>query len=512
MVVPNKKETGKASKKRDKMRRVGPGRSWRPTRTKIVATLGPASWKPSKIKQLIRAGVDVFRLNFSHGTHEEHGRCIRDIRRLARLEGIPIAVLADLQGPKIRVGPLEKSEPIYLKRKDELQIECRKGLIGKPGKISCTYLDLYKDVAKGDKLLLDDGALEVRVEGVKGKVIRTKVLYGGFLKEFKGINLPGTRLKAPCLTEKDLFDLDFALAQGVDYVALSFVRRPSDVLELRKRITDFGSDAQIISKIERPEAVKAFEKILAVSDAIMIARGDMGVELGAEAVPSIQKEIIRHCGEQAKPVITATQMLESMIVAPRPTRAEASDIANAILDGTSALMLSAETATGRNPVLAVKTMDRIARVTAQDYFTSPLGSGRRVTDLKRFRRGGGKTLSIEEGTVSAAAKAALEVEAKAILAFTETGKTARFISRERLPMRVLALTASERTFNRMALCWGVVPLRVPKARSLDQMYESGLQAARSRKHLKKGDRAVLIAGTIQISGATNTLTIREIGG
>ncbi len=500
----------KEPKKKGKKKRSGVGRSWRPTRTKIVATLGPASWKPSRIREMIKAGVDVFRLNFSHGTHEEHGRCIREIRRLAKTAQIPIAILADLQGPKIRVGPLVKSEPFYLKRKDELIIECKKGVVGKPGHISCTYMDLYKDVRKGDKLLLDDGSIEVRVESIEGRVIHTKVLYGGLLKEFKGINLPGTAIHAPCLTAKDLFDLDFALAQGVDYIALSFVRKPQDVLELRKKIEDFGSDALIISKIERPEAVKAFEKILAVSDAIMIARGDMGVELGAEAVPSIQKEIIKLCVEQAKPVITATQMLESMIVSPRPTRAEASDIANAILDGTSALMLSAESATGRNPILAVKTMDRIARVTSRDYFTGGVDFGRRWTDFKRFRRGGGRRLSIEEGTVSAAAKAALEVEARALLVFTETGKTARLISRERVPMRILALTTSTRSFNRMALCWGVVPLLVPRARTLDQMYKSGLDAALANRHLKKGDRAVLIAGTVQISGATNTMTIREI--
>ncbi|MEZ5989558.1 MAG: pyruvate kinase [Planctomycetota bacterium] len=492
-------------------RTAAPQRRRLPTRTKIVATLGPSSRRAGKIRELIRAGVDVFRFNFSHGTHEEHGQAIREVRRMARLEGVPVAILADLQGPKIRIGPLRGAEPIWLDRGDKLDLVCEEGFVGHPGEVGCTYPDLCTDVSRGDRLLLDDGSIELRVEKVEQKRIRTKVRFGGILRQHKGVNLPGTSIHAPSLTEKDLFDLGFALTNEVDFVALSFVRGPEDVRQLADRIRDFGSDARIVAKIERPEAVKRFDEVLEVSDAIMIARGDMGVELGPEAVPAVQKEIIRKCIQAGKPVITATQMLESMTQNPRPTRAEVSDVANAILDGTSALMLSAETASGRHPVRAVRVMDRIARTTESEMFPSSRLPGRRISDLRRFRRHGAEALSIEEATVSAAAKAALEVDAEAVVVFTETGKTPGLMARERIPTRILALTSSYRAFSRMALSWGVVPVLTRKARSVEQMFRIGEERVLDLKHLRPGDRVVFIAGTMQVSGATNTVTIRRIG-
>ncbi|MAE77303.1 MAG: pyruvate kinase [Planctomycetes bacterium] len=480
-----------------------------PTRTKIVATVGPSVHGLTKLRSLVRAGVDVLRVNFSHGTHADHAAAIRDGRRAAKLEERPLALLADLQGPKIRVGDLEGDEPILLKRGERFVIVADESVVGHAGRVGCSYADLARDVHDGDRILLDDGSLELEVRATEGKEVVTRVRYGGLLWPHKGINLPGTAVTAPSLGKKDLADLAFAVEAGVDYVALSFVRNADEVERLRRRIAKLGSDALVIAKIERAEAVERIESIVEAADGIMVARGDMGVELGAESVPGIQKRLIRVCIAKAKPVITATQMLETMRASPRPTRAEASDVANAIYDGTSALMLSAETATGKYPVLAVRTMDRIARRTESEIFAR--GSrhpSQRVGDTARRQES--DVLPIADVAVAAAAKAARDGEARIVCVFTETGRTARLLARERLGARLIAFTPTPRTYQRLALHWGIVPLLTRKARTIAQMYEDADELLVDTEHAQAGDRAVFLAGTVQVAGATNTVTIREL--
>ncbi|MFQ5504970.1 MAG: pyruvate kinase [Planctomycetota bacterium] len=480
-------------------------RRWQ-TRTKIVATIGPASSKASRIRDLIRAGVDVFRLNFSHGTHTEHAKVIRRVRRAARAESRAVGILADLQGPKIRVGELAGGEPVLLKRSERLTIVADEEFVGGPGRIGCSYLDLPKDVRKGERVLLDDGNIELRVEKIEGNEVLARVRHGGLLRQHKGINLPGSRINAPSLSEKDLFDLEFALTNGVDFVALSFVRRAEEVKKLQRLIARFGADAEVIAKIERPEAVKAIHAITAVADGIMIARGDMGVEIGADEVPLIQKDIIGLCIEGAKPVITATQMLESMVDHPRPTRAEASDVANAVFDRTSALMLSAESAAGKHPILAVRTMDRIVRRVESDLY-------KHATVARRIdRHGKGVALPISEATVHAAARAALESGARALVVFSESGRTARLVASQHLPTPLFALTPSARTYARLSLLWGILPVLTPRARNFDRMLRVASEQLLAMRYVRRGDRVVFIAGSVQVSGATNTVQICEIGG
>ena len=327
-------------------------------KTKIIATLGPSSSKKEEIGKLIDAGVDIFRLNFSHGANEEKSVIIDTIRQLSDRKGKAIAILADLQGPKIRTGRMANGA-LPLRKGDTLSITTEE-VLGRPGLISTIYKDLPNDVRPGSRILMDDGLIELKVHSVHGGVVECVVVEGGILKDLKGINLPGVHVSSPSLTEKDRKDLEFCLEKRVDYIALSFVRKCEDVEELKKIIAGHGQAIPVIAKIEKPEALRNFKSILAVADAIMVARGDLGVEIKAEKVPLIQKEIIHACNEAGKPVITATQMLESMILHPRPTRAETSDVANAILDGTDAVMLSGEIASGGNPVEAVRTMVRIA--------------------------------------------------------------------------------------------------------------------------------------------------------
>lgn len=478
-------------------------------RTKIVATLGPGTRELETICKLIRAGVNVFRVNFSHGVPSEHSAVIRRVRKAARMESAPIAILADLQGPKMRIGAIEDDGPLQLKRGAPFVIVADKSLIGVDGRVGCTYSGLPNDVDVGDRILLDDGGLELTVTDVAGREVHTKVRYGGLLRPGKGINLPGTKVSAPSLGPKDLFDLDFALTHEVDYIALSFVRSVEDVRDLRKRITAFGADVEIIAKIERPEAVEDLENIIDASDGVMVARGDMGVELGPEAVPVIQKRIIRECIQRAKPVITATQMLESMVDHPRPTRAEASDVANAIYDGSSAVMLSAETAVGRYPVITVKTMERIARHTEQELYGSNSSRQRRRSDFNRRQRHD-DTVPISDAAVSSAAMAAVASGAKLVACFTETGKTAKLLARERLAPRLIAFTPHARTYHRLSLHWGIYPMLTKRARTPEQMYRYAEEQLLSLRLAKVGDRIVYLAGTLQVAGATNSLTIREI--
>jgi pyruvate kinase len=479
-----------------------------PTRTKIVATLGPASWDSETIAALAGAGADAFRINFSHGTGEEHRALIRRVHAVAAELGQPLTILADLQGPRIRLGAFADGEPILLRTEDELTLVTDVEHPGVPGRVGVSYARLAEEVRPGEHVLLDDGNIELEVIDVAPGEVRTRVLVGGVLRQHKGVNLPGTEVSAPSLGKKDLADLALALEEGVDFVALSFVRSADEIERLRARIAESGrgAEVEVIAKIERREGVERIDEIIEAADGIMVARGDMGVELGADAVPGIQKRIIRLCIEAAKPVITATQMLESMISTPRPTRAEASDVANAIHDGTSALMLSAETAAGRYPVEVVAMMDRIARRTEDELFGDGSHPARRMLEERR----GARSPSIAAATVAAAARAAMDVGATVLATFSETGRTARLLARERLPMRLITFTRHESVRRRLTLHWGVTPL------ALDAGELTGLHAAAERELLRlglgePGDRVVFIAGTMHVSGATNTMLIRELG-
>jgi pyruvate kinase len=474
-------------------------------RTKIVATLGPASNSDSVVSQLIQAGVDVFRINCAHADHDTIAAIVARVRRVARKQDRAVGILADLQGPKIRVGRLRNAEPIYLKRGSKLMIDVTPGVVGEmlgqgAVRIGTGYRGLADDVRTGERILLDDGNLEVRVIKVEGPTIQTRVVYGGMLHQFKGINLPGSKVSAACLSSKDLADLRCVLKQGVDFVALSFVRTAQDVIDLRKHIAKAGSDVQIIAKIERPEAVRNAEKILAVADALMVARGDMGVELGPEAVPPVQKRLIELANNARKPVITATQMLESMILNPRPTRAEASDVANAIYDGTSAVMLSAETASGKHPVRSVRIMEKIIRTAERDVYSA-------MND--RRRRNQTPNSDVTSATVRAAAYAAFEAKAKLIAVYTETGTTAQMLAGERPPTHVVAFTPSTRTMQRLALTWGIVPQKIPPGRTSHELTLDGDRIMRQQGLVKSGDRIVQIAGTVRQTGLTNTMSIRQ---
>ena len=415
-------------------------------RTKIVATLGPASESEEVVSALIEAGVNVFRLNFSHGTHEQHQARVALVRRLARQRQVPIAILQDLQGPKIRTGTLQGGQPVRLQDGAPFVITARP-VAGSAEIVSTTYPALPEDVKPGDRLLLDDGLMEVRVVAVEGTDVTTAVVHGGILKEHKGINLPGVKISAPALTDKDRNDLELGLKLGVDYVALSFVRQPQDLTELQELIRARSLRTPIIAKLEKPEALRHLEAILEVADGVMVARGDLGVELSPQEVPTAQKTIIEAANRHFRLVITATQMLESMMTNPRPTRAEASDVANAIFDGTDAVMLSGETAAGKYPVEAVQTMVTIA--------------SEAEANLDRWGRaipGEYHTTDEALAVAHAATELAEDLDAKAIVALTRTGRTAMFLSERRPKVRILALTPSEVTFRALALAWGIQPI------------------------------------------------------
>ncbi|MDA0374255.1 MAG: pyruvate kinase [Planctomycetota bacterium] len=481
----------------------------RPKRTKIVATLGPASRSPRSIEDLIRAGVDVFRINAAHATHDVMREDIRRIRKVAARLKAGVGILVDLQGPKIRVGSFRHAEPIFLVRGQRLLIDCTPGVIGEAAqdgevtRIGTRYEGLAGDVRPGERILLDDGMIELKVLEVDGTEILTRVVHGGLLKQHKGINLPGSAVSMSALSDKDRGDLEVAVEEGADYVALSFVRKPDEVVELKGLIAKRGSDIRVIAKIERPEAVARLDAILAVSDALMIARGDMGVELGPEVVPAIQKRIIRASIEARKPVITATQMLESMITNPRPTRAEASDVANAIYDGTSAVMLSAETASGKYPIRAVRIMSRIIRRSEVDMYAE--------WEFSRRRRRGAKGVPVTQATVRAAAYAALLTDAKLIAVYTESGSTAQLLAGERTVTHAYAFTPSERTVQRLALVWGVTAVKLTRTQSVRSMVNEGERRLVQRGIVADGDVYVVIVGTSRRPGMANIMKFRMVG-
>jgi len=479
-----------------------------PNRTKIVATVGPASSSESKLQELAVAGVDVFRINAAHTKPGGIAHLIRRIRRVDRKLKRGIGVLVDLQGPKIRVGPFEDAKPIWLKAGQRLVISTESGVIGREpesdgvARIGTSYENLAKDVQPRERMLLDDGYIELKVDKVVGKEIHTKVVHGGLLKQHKGINLPGSKVSSNTLTKKDLQDLASAVENDADFIALSFARTADDMRRLRRLVAKRGSDTRLIAKIERPEAITNLSEIIEEADALMIARGDMGVEMGPEVVPVLQKRIIREAVAARRPVITATQMLESMVTNPRPTRAEASDVANAIYDGTSAVMLSAETASGKYPVRSVRIMDKIIKQAEADMFAA--------WDLVRRRRGGERA-SVTIATVRAAVAAAIDAGGEVIAVFSESGATAEIVAAERSPTRVVAFTPFQRTVQRLSLVWGVSAVKVSRARTAHEMTLEGERVLLERGIAKVGDRVVVVVGSSRRKGLTNVMNIRTLG-
>ena len=471
-------------------------------RNKIVATVGPASCSKEMLLALMEAGADVFRLNFSHGQHDALTETVALIRQISRNRRRAVAILGDLQGPKIRTGMM-RGDVMTLTSGESVVITTA-DVLGEDGVIPTTYKALPQDVSDGDRILLDDGLLELQVEKISGEQVHCRVLVGGQLKNRKGMNLPGVAVSAPALTEKDLADLDFCIEQELDYLALSFVRTAAEVIELKKLLAQRGASIQVIAKIEKPEAVEAFAEILAAADGIMVARGDLGVEINSEKVPLIQKRIIRQCNLAGKPVITATQMLESMVNNPRPTRAETSDVANAILDGTDAVMLSAETASGDYPCEAVEMMVRVAVDVERDpqlkeQFFHPL--------LETCG-----TRSLTEAIGQAACRVAENVGAAAILAFTQTGSTAALVAKYRPPMPVYAVTPTLAVRRRMALYAGVRSIRVDIEGDTEAQIRSVDAAVIDAGVLNKGDIVVITMGSpLSDPGTTNLLKVHQLG-
>ena len=464
-------------------------------RTKIVATLGPASNTARKIAALVQAGMDVARINASHGTPEQRAELIRLVRQVAADAGKPVALLLDLQGPRIRVGDLP--QPIQLVTGQTVLFAPED--VAAAGQIPTTY-DLSRDVKVGSRVLLDDGVLAVDVTAVKAPVVEARVVYGGELKSHKGMNLPGVQVSAPTLTEKDRVDAAFGAEHDVDFVAMSFVRRAEDIGELRGLLP---ADIRIIAKIEKDTALQDIDRIAEAADGIMVARGDLGVELPFEEVPLVQKQLIRLSQQYRRPVITATQMLESMIHSPRPTRAEASDVANAILDGTDAVMLSAETAAGEYPKEAVEAMSRIIREIEKSMPTTVRRDERvRETDVPA---------RTEHAVAAAAVAAARMLHAPLIVCFTKSGFTVRVVSAARPPVPVLAATDREKTYRQLALQWGVMPMYADEPPRYDAMLDAARERILVHGYAKPGDRVVVIAGVpFDQPGSTNMAKVEEV--
>ena len=468
-------------------------------RAKIICTIGPACNTEVVMRDLLRLGMDIARLNFSHGTHEDHAHNIHRLRRAADREGRTVCILQDLQGPKIRTGQLEKHEPVLLKTGSVFTITPQ-NVPGNSSRISTTFPDLSRELVPGARILLSDGLIELRVRSIRGKNVLCDVINGGMLGEHKGINLPGIALSIPALTDKDRKDLEFGLEHGVDAVALSFVRSAADIHMVKQIIASRSSDVPVIAKLEKPQAIDHLEEILEAADGVMVARGDLGVEMAPEKVPVIQKHVIRRAAAWRKPVITATQMLESMIENPRPTRAEASDVANAIFDGTDAVMLSAETASGNYPRESVSIMSRI--VVEAESNIADLGQIRR----RRERHG----LSVAETICEAIAHAAEDLPMGAIAIFTETGNTARMISKYRPKPPIYAFTHIAPVVQRMNLYWGVHPVRCRQAHSAQEMVTLAEQVLVGRGLLKPKDVLGVVAGTRQASGSTNLMRLHVV--
>jgi len=467
--------------------------------SKIVCTLGPATNSPRMIRRLIEAGMDVARLNFSHGTHETHAHSIAMVHAAAAELGKTVGILADLQGPKIRTGALAGGGTVTLRSGQQFIITTAK-ILGDSTRVNTTFRPLPREVKSGDRILLSDGLIELRVEKIRGLEVICRVVNGGLLGEHKGINLPGVKLRVPALTPKDRVDLRFALSQNVDFIAASFVRRPEDVLLAKALIRRAKKDTPVIAKLEKPEAIENLEGILRVSDGVMVARGDLGVEMNPETVPVVQKNIIARAREFRRPVITATQMLESMTQNPRPTRAEASDVANAIFDGSDAVMLSAESASGKYPIEAVSMMARIiqeAEASIQEY-------PRPTTSQEQ--------LKVAETVAELVCHASCELHMKLIAVFTHSGFTARLVSRYRPLVPIVAFSPEASTRRRMSLLWGVTSPGISDIKKIDGLAAVAEKRLLEERLVKKGDVIGIVAGTpMGIRGTTNFMKFHVIG-
>ena len=479
---------------------------------KIVCTIGPATESVATIDRLIENGMDAARLNFSHGTRESHAAAVKAIRQAAERRGVAVAIIQDLQGPRIRVGELpdkgitvKTGQPVSL----TTMLARSGGQLGTDPlvhthvtAIPITYQFLSRDIRPGARILIDDGLVELVCDRISGGSVECTVTFGGNIASHKGINLPGTFISAPALTDKDREDLRFGISQGVDYVALSFVRSPEDIVAARTFIAQHGGNLPIVAKIERAEAVTALDAILAQADGVMIARGDLGVEMGPEAVPVLQKRIIMEANRRRRLVITATQMLESMTKNLRPTRAEASDVANAVFDGSDAVMLSAETAVGSHPIETVQVMNRIIRAAEEE--SEPGVMPKRQTDFE--------DLSFQEAICTTASSAARAITASAIVAFSERGVTASLISKQRPDSPIIAFTPFEPIRRRMALYWGVRPYTMPQIEHTDARVAEAERRLKSENLVKSGERIVILSGTrIGEPGGTNLMKLHEVG-
>ena len=470
-------------------------------RTKIICTIGPASSEREIQQRLLSAGMDVARLNFSHGTQAAHKEMIDQFRALAKAHNHPLAILLDLQGPRLRIGRFKGGQATL--EKGRLFTLTTNEISGDETIVSTTYKSIIHDLSPGDRILLSDGKIELMVKEVTGEEVRTEVIGGGVLSDHKGMNIPNVPLGVPAVTEKDLKDIEFGVAEKVDYIAVSFVRDAGDIEQVRRLIQGAGGKMRLIAKIERRQAVDNLDDIIAVSDGVMVARGDLGVELPLEEVPMVQKEIIRKANEAGIVVITATQMLASMVGNSRPTRAEVSDVANAILDGTDAIMLSEETAVGAYPDKAVLMMSRIAEKVEGHM---PVCNFEETSILKR-----GPGYNPSGAVAEAAAHLAAQSGARWICAFTRSGETALKVSTHRPRTPILGLTPSEQSFRLMSLYWGVEPLLVPEARELASLTETLEGELKGRALVEKGDRVVIVAGFPFGSGIhSNMLVVHRV--
>ncbi|PDH54226.1 MAG: pyruvate kinase [alpha proteobacterium MED-G10] len=464
--------------------------------TKIIATLGPSSSSPLKIHSLFQAGADIFRLNFSHGTHSDHRKRVFHIRQYEKRLGRPIAILGDLQGPKIRIGSFKNSSA-FLKNNQKFELDLNP-TPGDEKRVFLPHQEIYKSVKKNTRVLIDDGKLILNITKVSSDKITTEVINGGKISNMKGVNIPESFIKMSSLTKKDIKDLEFCLDLSLDYVALSFVQKAKDLIDLKKHI---GNQTAIMAKFEKPLAIKRMEEILYHCDAAMVARGDLGVEMPPEEVPIIQKRIVQSCRDYGKPVVVATQMLDSMINSPSPTRAEASDVATAVFDAADSLMLSAETASGKFPVESVQIMDRIIRGVEYD------SSYRQILESKKIK--------LEETTSDAISSAASQVVktvlAKAIFTYTRSGATAKRAARERPTVPIIGLSPDRITARQLALIWGVHTIHALEPKSFSGMIENACELAKKEGIVKKGDYVVVTAGApIGVSGSTNNLRIAKI--
>lgn len=469
-------------------------------KTKIVCTIGPASEDLETLKQLIEAGCNVCRLNFSHGDYEEHGLRIQRIRQAAEETGRTVAILLDTKGPEIRTGDLKQPE-VELVTGNEIVLTAEE-IDGDAERINISYKELANDVTIGSTVLIDDGLIGLEVRDIHGADIKCKIVNGGILKSRKGVNVPGVSVKLPGITEKDANDIRFGIEQKVDFIAASFVRKASDVLEIRELLEAHHADIHIISKIENHEGVANLEEILEVSDGLMVARGDLGVEIPAEEVPLVQKDMIALCNRVNKPVITATQMLDSMERNPRPTRAEASDVANAIFDGTDAIMLSGETAAGKYPVEAVETMARIA-------VRTEAGLNYREVLTRQSEQ---QQTTITDSISQAVANTALDLECSTVITSTQSGHTARMVSKYRPKADIIAVTPHGAVMRKLTLVWGVTPVKGEEVTSTDDMLASAIETAVKNGYVSHGELVVITAGVpVGQSGTTNLMKVHVVG-